>query len=1340
MAVPGRAPVPALTTASPPPPGGEVGMDAEPIALVGIGCTLPGRVHGLNDIHTVLREGRDCVEEIPSSRWDVDELYDPDPLALGKTYVRHGGFVDDVDLFDAAFFGISDAEAARMDPQQRLLLQTVWHALEHAGQNPDEIRGSDTGVFLAMMNSNNYAFLKHDAGGLTGITAYDSMADEISISAGRIAHFLDLKGPCLTVDTACSGSLTALHLARQSILTGECDSAVVAGVNLILSPDVHVSFCKLGLFSRAGQCRAFDAKADGYVRSEGCVAALVRRESLAEERGDPILASVLGTAINHDGHTPALTAPNGRTQEQVIRTVLARTGVDPAGVGYVEAHGTGTPVGDPIEMNAIAGAYGHARTPDRPLYVGSVKSNFGHTEAAAGLLGVIKAALSLHHETIYPSLHLDRLNPKIDLKGAAVEVPGEPVPWPRGDAPRLAAVNSFGYSGTNAHAILREAPRTRLGPGDTARPRPAELLVLSAKSPESLDGLADRWADYLSRADQETLPAAVFTAAGRAAHRHRLAVTGGGALGIANDLRLWRTRRTPPSVLSGHPAKPARTAFVFTGQGVQYPGMARELHDSEPVFADAVERCAEVLDAELPVPLRRLLFEEPSPEVLDDTRLAQPALFTVEYGLATLLRSWGVVPDAVVGHSIGEVVAACVAGMLPLEDAARFSALRGRLMGELPRDGVMLAVAAPPETVRGWVSGHEADVSVAAVNGPRAVVVSGRAEAVDEVARLAGAAGVRTTRLRTSHAFHSPLMDPALPELGKAAAALRPAAPVVPVLSNVTGEPLTGAEGPEYWSQQLRRPVLFHDSMRAVAALGCTVVVEIGPHPALRAHIPEAFGTTGVTVIPTLSRDRKDVRNLLAAAGALFTAGAAIDLPALYRGPRHRRTSSAPLYPFRRDRYWLTDTPDAGRREQAEPAPRRRSSAPETPAEPEPAARIVHRHEVRAGTPWVDHRILGSTVFPATAYLGLAVDAYASVNGHGSAPVELTDVGFVRPLLLAPTGTSSVQVDLEGDGPATDGRFRFAVAGGEGTPRYCQGKVGPAPRHDSAATRPEELRAAMPTELAPGRLYGLLREDGMEYGASFSTVREVWLDEAAGQALGRITAAPDGASRVGHEHGFATMLDGCLHLTAAAARDGAAKGTYIPVGVGRMVLRGALPDQVWGHVRLRTNDSATAFTARLRVLDDTGNVLAEMEDVEFRRVASLTDTSAVPAAPAGDRARESGDSRRELRERIEPLTAGERRQAVIGWLTDEIIDTLGRMSAELAVDIHHLDPSLALLEIGLDSLSITELQRRIQEKLDFRFKAMEALEYQSIEELAEYLVQRVILAEPADAATAPTDS
>ncbi|OIJ89442.1 hypothetical protein BIV25_33845 [Streptomyces sp. MUSC 14] len=1257
----------------------------------------------------------------------MDEFYDPDPLAPGKTYIRHGGFVDDVDRFDAAFFGISDAEAVRMDPQHRLLLQSVWHALEHAGQDPAELRGTDTGVFLALMNSNNYSFLKHAIEGLKGVTAYDAMSDANSISAGRIAHFLDLKGPCFAVDTACSGSLVALHLARQSILAGECDTAIVGGVNLILNPDVHVAFCKLGLFSPSGQCRAFDAKADGYVRSEGCVAVLLRRQSLAEERGDPILASIVGTAINHDGHTPALTAPNGRTQERVMHTALARSGVDPAQVDYVEAHGTGTPVGDPIEMGAIARAYGRSRTADRPLYVGSVKSNFGHTEAAAGLLGVAKAALSLSRETIYPSLHLDRLNPKIDLDGTQVEIPTESVPWPRTDVPRLAAVNSFGYSGTNAHAILREAPQPQ-HPTGTAKPRPAELLVLSAKSPASLDGLAEHWAEYLSRTDRETLPAAVFTAAaGRATHRHRLAVTGRGGIELANDLRLWRTRRTSPSVTSGHPAKPAKTAFVFTGQGAQYPGMARELYDSEPAFAAALDRCGEVLDSELPVPLRQLLFENKAPGSLDDTRLAQPALFAVEYALATLLRSWGVVPDAVVGHSIGEIVASCVAGMLPLEDAARFSAVRGRLMGELPCDGVMLAVGADPETVQGWLSGREADVAVAAVNGPRAVVVSGRTEAVDEVARLAEAAGSRTTRLRTSHAFHSPLMEPVLAELGKAAAGLRTSVPAVPVFSNVTGEALTGAEGPEYWSQQVRRPVRFHDGMRAAAALGCTVVVELGPHPALGTYIPQAFGDTGVTVIPTLRRDGRDTRNLLATAGALYTAGAVIDLPALYQSPRHRRTSTAPRYPFRKDRYWLKPAPDTGHREAAETV-LPRQTPPGAPAPAVVPKQTVRRHEVQAGTPWADHRILGSTVFPATGYLELAVDAYASADGHAAAPVELTDVDFLRPLVLAPAKPSTVRVDLEGDGP-----FRFTVADGtgDGRSRYCQGKVGPAVRQNGSGTPPEHLRAEMPTTLPPGRLYGLLREDGMEYGASFSTVRELWLDEAGGQALGRITAAPDGASRVSHAHRFATMLDGCLHLTAAAAREGAARGAFVPVGVGRMALHGELPDQIWGHVQLRPDANGAAFTARLRVLDDTGNLLADLDDIAFRRVASLTGGSAVPAAPAGGGARESGDSRQELRERVESLPAEERRQVIIGWLTDEIVDTLGRMSTELEIDLHDLDPSLALLEIGLDSLSITELQRRIQEKLDFRFKAMEALEYQSIEELAEYLLQRVILADPA---------
>ena len=1292
---------------------------------------LPGGIVSSSDLTVALRDGRDCIGEIPPDRWSVDQFYDPDPVRPGKTVARHGGFVSGIDEFDAGFFGISGAEAARMDPQQRLLLQTVWHALEDGGQNPDELKGTSTGVFVGASNTNSYMGLVQHTQGFMGITGYDATGYADSVAAGRVASLFGLQGPCLTVDTACSSSLVALHLARQSMLAGECDAAIVAGVSVIVFPQAHIAFSKAGLLSPTGRIRAFDAAADGYVRSEGCVAVLLRRESEAVTRGDRILASVVGTAVNHHGRSIAITAPDGRAQERVMRTALTQAGVHPGQVGYIDAHGTGTPVGDPMEMRSIVEVYGGPRSSGQQLHVGSAKSNFGHLEAAAGLLGLLKTALSLDRETIFPSIHFEQLNPKIDLRGSDILVPKSPAAWPRTDGPRLAAVNSFGYSGTNACAVLREAPRPEPipAPVPTTAASAHTLLMLSAKSEESLVELAGRWEDFLSPADPEVLSQAAFTAAvGRATLRHRLAVVAATSADAADNLRRWRARRSTAFVADGRARMNAKIAYVFTGQGSQYGGMGRQLYEHEPVFAAAIDRCAAVIDPELGRRLHDVVFDEQPGEEAENTRFAQPALFAIEYALAELLRSWRIEPTIVIGHSVGEIAAACVSGLLAFEDAARFSVLRGRLMGALPR-GKMLAVAASEDVVRNWIAGRD-DVVISGINGLRSVVVSGAAKAVDEVARLAQEAAVRATPLKVSHAFHSPLMDPILADLEEFAATFQPGRPAIPMVSTLTAAPLTGGEGAGYWSKQARETVRFHDGMRTVIESGCSAIVEVGPHPALSPVIAGALGAIDTRLIHTLNRDGEDVRNMLRAAGALFVSGASLDRARL-SGDSPSRRIAAPLYPFRRDRYWISaEGPGISRAHPAAP-----ESAVAQPKVADAAAWPVYEATLAGTTPWVDHRILGKTVFPGSGYLELVIRASAKVNGAQARPVALRNVSFLRPLVLTPGKTVSVGVHVA---EVSEDGAGFVVSGrGEGgeVVKYSHGTI--APMNEGGELVPlDDLRTALSTSLAPGRFYGILREAGMEYGASFSTVRELWTGEPRrGEALGRIAVVPDGAPAEDHEFRLSTMLDGSLQVAAAALGtlpERALEGAYLPFGLRRLTLTGPLPAQVWSHARVELNETGSVAVATLRVADDDGNLLAEMAGVELRHADSLTVTGS--SGTPGYARRRVGDARAELVARLESLSPDKRLAVVTDWVVDEIRDMVGRAAADndFELNMSSLNPSSALQEIGLDSLMITEFQRRIQEKLDFRFAVMESIEYQGIEGLAEYILDRVLALAPAE--------
>jgi len=873
---------------------------SEPIAIVGMGLRLPGGVRDPASYAALLAEGRDAVGEIPPERWPVEAFHADDPDAPGKTTTRHLAALDGVDRFDAEFFGISPREAATMDPQQRLLLQVAWHALEDAGHAPDALAGSRLGVYVGIANADyGRALFAHRE----AIDAYFATGSAYSVAAGRLSYFLGVHGPALSVDTACSSSLVALHLACQALRLGECDRALAGGVNLVLTPEMNVNFSKARMMAADGRCKTFDAAADGYVRGEGCGLLVLRRLSDALAGGDRILALVRGTAVNQDGRSGGLTAPNGPAQEAVIRAALEAAGAAPASIGYVEAHGTGTPLGDPIELGALGVVFGPGRDPARPLLVGSVKTNLGHLEAAAGVAGVAKVVLALGAGEIPPHLHFREGNPHVDWS-QPLAVPTRRTPWPAAGGPRRAGVSSFGFSGTNAHVILEEPPPPAAA--TPAAPEPAaHVLPLSARDAESLAQLARAWEDRLaSGGDAGDL---CFTAgAGRAHHARRLAVTGAGTADLARALAAHRAGAASPSVAAGRADGAARpqVAFLFTGQGAQHQGMGERLHAAEPEFRRALDACAAALSPLLGRDLLTVLFSRDEGSPLMSSAFAQPATFALEVALAALWRSWGVEPAVVMGHSLGELAAAVAAGVLSLEDGARLVAARGRLMEELPEAGAMAAVSASEEEVAPEVARAGGDVCLAACNGPRSVVLSGRRAAVEACAARLAAAGHAVKLLRVPHAAHSPLVEPALPGLRRALEGVTFRPPRLPLVTNVSGA-VAGRELADvaHWLAHLRGPVRFSRGMETLAALGVTHVVELGPHPVLLGMGAECLPGPARAWLPSMHRERPEGLDLAESLARLYADGAQVDWAAVHRG-RTRRRLAAPLYPFRERRHW----------------------------------------------------------------------------------------------------------------------------------------------------------------------------------------------------------------------------------------------------------------------------------------------------------------------------------------------------------------------------------------------------------------------------------------------------
>ncbi|MDM0053599.1 type I polyketide synthase [Variovorax sp. J22R115] len=1196
---------------------------SEPIAVVGVACRLPGGADGPEAYWRLLEGGVDAVCDTPADRFDVDAHYDPDPTAPGKMCTRRGGFLrEPIDRFDAPFFGISPREAESMDPQHRLLLEVGWEALENGAQAGERVAGtgSDTGVFIGI-TSHDYADLHLAGADWLQVGAHLITGNTHNAAAGRLSYCFGFQGPCVAVDTACSSSLVAVHLACRSLLDGECRRTLAGGVNLILSPTATIALSQGRVLAPDGCCRAFDAAASGMVRAEGCAVVVLKRLSHAIEDGDDIRALIRGSAINQDGPSSGLTVPNGPAQEALIRRALAVAGVEPGSIDYLEAHGTGTPLGDPIELRALAGVFGAGRDAARPLVIGSAKTNLGHLEACAGMAGLIKVVLSLQHRQIPPHLHFSAPTPHLPWNELPFVVPTETRPWPEAASPRRAGVSSFGFSGVNAHVVLEEAPRAapRANEADAAADRPLHLLVLSGRCDAALRESARRHAAHFERHPGLSAgDACGSAAAGRAHASHRLGVIGAslGDLGDrlaafaddGGDSAAWLHRVTPSVA--------AKVAFLFTGQGSQYPGMGRGLFDAEPAFRRTLERCDLILRPYLPCPLLELLYGTPSEArgaSLDDTACAQPALFALEYALSEMWRSWGVEPTAVLGHSLGEYSAACVAGVFGLEDGLRLVAERGALMQRLPRDGAMLTVDAPLAEVERALRPHAAAASIAACNAPGNAVVSGHVDAIAAIAGHFAALGVRTERLRISHAFHSPLVDPVLDEFERSVASVALAAPRMALVSCVDGA-VAGPELalPAHWRRHLRATVRFADAVAVARARGCSVFLEIGPKPTLIGLAQQVLDSDASEVawLPSLRPARADLQQMLESLAGAHLHGVRVDWAGVDRG-RQRRRVALPTTPFQRERCWL-ELP-IGR--SASAAASRAAGAPgDHPllgASLDLAASrdLCFESCVGRESPLFlqDHCVFEEAVLPASAYLEIAAAAACTV--FASDAVVLENISFERAMRLPARQARTVQTVLRPDA-ADPERFAFEIhsrgmdVAGAGWLRHSAGTLRRSAPGDAPGGPQDPARFLDDpgTEVDVQALYRGCRDRGIGLGPRFQALGRVWRrgDTALGEiALPRPVLHGAGAYRL-----HPVLLDAALQVIGGvyAGRDDS--DVYLPVALDRLVVHRRGGSAGWSRVRVEPIGGTDERSLRVDVewVAADGQRVAAIDGLHLKRI------------------------------------------------------------------------------------------------------------------------------------------
>jgi acyl transferase domain-containing protein len=1083
---------------------------ASPLAIVGIGCRVP-RASNAGELWALISGGVDAVGTVPSDRWNVDRFYDPGG-APGYARTRWGGFVADVDHFDPRVFGISPREAVKVDPQQRLLLEASWGALEDAGMPLAEAAAARTGVFIGI-SAADYWMLQLDPTGRAELDAYTNLGGSLSIAANRISHAFDLKGPSVAVDAACASSLVAVSLACDALHAGRCDVAIVGGVNVLLKPEVTVAFSRAGMLSPRGRCHAFDASADGYVRGEGAAVVVIKPLARALSDRDRIYALIRGTAVNQDGRTSGITVPASESQAAMIRDALARSGIDPAEVDYVEAHGTGTPVGDPIEATAIGTALADGRT--APVRIGSIKTNLGHLEAAAGAVGLVKTALSLYHRRLVPSLHFHEPNPKIPFDALKIAVQQQQEPWPDSDR-RIAAVNSFGFGGTNAHVVLEGAPE----PVPRAAPRAWPVaLAISTRTASALPALAERYAAL--PAGDDDLAVAHAAATRRGSETYRAVVVANGPDEMRSELARISTETSERLA----PATEPDLAFVFTGMGPQWWAMGRELLEESPEFFESIKGCDRYFTRRAGWSLVEAMRADEASSRMQRTEVAQPANFALQVALTELLARYGVRPSWIVGHSTGEVAAAWAAGALDLEDAVDVIYHRSRLQQDTAGQGTMLAVGLSPEEAADAVAG-EPRVSIAAINGPRSVTLAGDTAALEAIGRRLEGAGTFARLLRVEVPYHSPVMDPLEGALRGSLSDLCPRPARGRLVSTVFPEDDARVTlDAEYWWHNVRDTVRFEAATRRLLAEGATHFLEIGPHPVLATAIREtaAAREASVRVFATLRRQTTDRRALLTCLGDLFTAGAAIDWVAVHGGRADHR--DLPRHPMERRPYWAESALSRMHRLAASSGPFLRDPLPG----PAPSWRVelstTSQQYLR------EHRVQGRAILPAAAMLEAMLEACRTMRG-GEGVLALADVRFDRVLPLEDDVPAEVRVTA---GPRVE--LTSSDDGVSWTSHASARPVAAALRADPVdLARFDAVEGKQPET----SLYGDLSALGYDYGPAFQRLEEVVI--AGGEVLGRLLLPGDD----GGEHILHPALLDAAFQAVVAARSG--REMLLPIG------------------------------------------------------------------------------------------------------------------------------------------------------------------------------------------------